>query len=405
MKKPCIIGTKIATQVLKDGDLVEVDADNGVVKILESVGSITTLEKGNHEDLYDQFMKSLQGDTSFSFFARCSILCIGSVPWLKNKYSPQQKKQGFLLLLVDKDLVMEVANSDLHDSYAVNTFKDFLSGKTNIQCLKREFTETCKKIDHLYAQEILDPQKLINECAELMMQLCAKTLYIENFSKRIAEEGLQIKIADDIWEHATSPSFEHFETRWLKAVKKSKTPEEVDYVFQDYYFLPTDEDLRILWETKKKEKIKNKADSKPVLSKLEPWVEFTQFVMMLRDLRKDPYAKIQSLICKSARLLYPDVPDELLAHINLFEVADNTLPSVEVLKKRNTTPYVLLLKEDTGFSYDYDAYDRIKALVEKIDENQDTVYGDTASRGKYKGIVRIVRNPEDDFNKGDILCT
>jgi phosphoenolpyruvate synthase/pyruvate phosphate dikinase len=34
LKKPCIVGTKVATQVLKDGDLVEVDADNGVVKIL-----------------------------------------------------------------------------------------------------------------------------------------------------------------------------------------------------------------------------------------------------------------------------------------------------------------------------------------------------------------------------------
>ena len=34
MKKPCIIGTKIATQVLKDGDEVEVDADKGVVKIV-----------------------------------------------------------------------------------------------------------------------------------------------------------------------------------------------------------------------------------------------------------------------------------------------------------------------------------------------------------------------------------
>ncbi len=35
MNKPCIIGTKIATQVLKDGDLVEVDAERGVVKILK----------------------------------------------------------------------------------------------------------------------------------------------------------------------------------------------------------------------------------------------------------------------------------------------------------------------------------------------------------------------------------
>jgi phosphohistidine swiveling domain-containing protein len=35
MNKPCIIGTKIATQVLKDGDLVEVDADNGIIKIIK----------------------------------------------------------------------------------------------------------------------------------------------------------------------------------------------------------------------------------------------------------------------------------------------------------------------------------------------------------------------------------
>lgn len=35
MHKPCVIATKIATQVLKDGDLVEVDADSGVVRVLE----------------------------------------------------------------------------------------------------------------------------------------------------------------------------------------------------------------------------------------------------------------------------------------------------------------------------------------------------------------------------------
>ena len=35
MKKPCIVGTKIATQILKDGDLVEVDANNGIIKILK----------------------------------------------------------------------------------------------------------------------------------------------------------------------------------------------------------------------------------------------------------------------------------------------------------------------------------------------------------------------------------
>lgn len=35
LKKPCIIGVINATNIIKDGDLVEVDANNGVVKILK----------------------------------------------------------------------------------------------------------------------------------------------------------------------------------------------------------------------------------------------------------------------------------------------------------------------------------------------------------------------------------
>jgi phosphoenolpyruvate synthase/pyruvate phosphate dikinase len=35
MNKPCIIGTKIATQLLQDGDEVEVDADEGIVRVLK----------------------------------------------------------------------------------------------------------------------------------------------------------------------------------------------------------------------------------------------------------------------------------------------------------------------------------------------------------------------------------
>ncbi|MDO8668222.1 MAG: PEP-utilizing enzyme [bacterium] len=34
LKTPCIIGTKIATEVLKDGMTVEVDANEGIVKII-----------------------------------------------------------------------------------------------------------------------------------------------------------------------------------------------------------------------------------------------------------------------------------------------------------------------------------------------------------------------------------
>ena len=32
---PCVMGTKIATKILKNGDEVEVDADNGIVKVIK----------------------------------------------------------------------------------------------------------------------------------------------------------------------------------------------------------------------------------------------------------------------------------------------------------------------------------------------------------------------------------
>ncbi len=35
LKIPCVVGTKIATKILKDGDVVEVDAERGIITILE----------------------------------------------------------------------------------------------------------------------------------------------------------------------------------------------------------------------------------------------------------------------------------------------------------------------------------------------------------------------------------
>lgn len=35
LKKPCVIGTQTATKILRDGDVVEVDADSGIVKVIK----------------------------------------------------------------------------------------------------------------------------------------------------------------------------------------------------------------------------------------------------------------------------------------------------------------------------------------------------------------------------------
>lgn len=68
LKKPCIIGTKNATQILKDGDLVEVDAENGVVKILEN----------NDKEIVESLKKTnCQLDWSGIFSLFHLSLCIG----------------------------------------------------------------------------------------------------------------------------------------------------------------------------------------------------------------------------------------------------------------------------------------------------------------------------------------
>ncbi|MAE42979.1 hypothetical protein CMO93_04355 [Candidatus Woesearchaeota archaeon] len=38
LQKPCVVGTTVATSLITDGDLIEVDADRGVIKILKRVG-------------------------------------------------------------------------------------------------------------------------------------------------------------------------------------------------------------------------------------------------------------------------------------------------------------------------------------------------------------------------------
>jgi phosphohistidine swiveling domain-containing protein len=53
MGKPCIIDTKIATQVFKDGDTVEVDADTGIVRVLERAEDIP--DPKHYEYLWSNF--------------------------------------------------------------------------------------------------------------------------------------------------------------------------------------------------------------------------------------------------------------------------------------------------------------------------------------------------------------
>jgi phosphoenolpyruvate synthase/pyruvate phosphate dikinase len=402
MRKPCVIGTKVATQALKDGDKVEVDADNGVVRILNK-------KSDDKLRLYNELINSLGGHEMFTFSGPYSNLAIAGTAWSNKKYLKkyftESKAFNALSLIKGKEIFCSI-NNYCYRHYAVEYLKKFISKKISLEEIEQNYNLLDKEISNFYQKEIINPSQVIKKSYDLLVHLVAATVYIELFDKGVAEEVLGRKIEDDIWLKVANPDFEHFEERWSRLIKKSKSYQEVDFVFMDYYFLPSEKELEKKWGIEKKRKKKEK-NNKGFVMDGEPWMRFVQFAIKLRDIRKDPIAKLQTLICKSVRMLYPGVDDSLLAHISCLEIINNKLPNVQELEKRRDNGYVLLVRGNDTYEYDYDSYHEIKKLVNRVDDDITVIQGISASPGFYKGIVRIILDPNNskNFKKGDILVT
>lgn len=106
--KPCIIGTKIATQVLKDGDLVEVDATNGIVKIIESVSK---------DSLFDITKDIL--DTKWSHLGKWVEPALAAELWLSYTDTAQEffsQKLDKKILYLNGDFFLSEHDSEIYKS-------------------------------------------------------------------------------------------------------------------------------------------------------------------------------------------------------------------------------------------------------------------------------------------------
>ncbi len=156
--KPCIIWTKIATQVLKDWDLVEVDADNWVVRILDSVS--TWWETKNiqtkpcdKENLVDEFISSLTHKenllppiTTSSIFVQGSIeLYAKHMPNYVNDNASMNwltiYRGGETYTYVDSTKIINIANT---------VVQLFFSKKLTQEDIFRRFNQYTDQIDRSY---------------------------------------------------------------------------------------------------------------------------------------------------------------------------------------------------------------------------------------------------------------
>jgi pyruvate,water dikinase len=109
---PCIINTKNASEILRDGDMIEFDAETGVItKIKDFIVDFSELK---NSEISEVGGKALNLGKMFGDFNVPNGFCITSE--LFNRYVPKEIKERLLLLdLDDSDAVKRFSENVRHD--------------------------------------------------------------------------------------------------------------------------------------------------------------------------------------------------------------------------------------------------------------------------------------------------
>lgn len=162
LNKPCIIGTKIATRVLRAGDLVEVDATNGVVRVLERA-ALSSCKKIDYElsfkakgmsvlltdmcvpmfDILDPLLLLKGGSEYYQYFHKTKlskaleegVQLYGNYEAFANFQNKVHMAQSKLRNIYDTQLVPKrpITHSFLNEAFDVFIELNILYGKMNVE--------------------------------------------------------------------------------------------------------------------------------------------------------------------------------------------------------------------------------------------------------------------------------
>lgn len=174
--KPCIIGTKIATEVLADGDLIEVDASRGLVTILER-SSASDVNPDDYIRMFSwQSLSYLVSDLFMWHYRPLGVLSIhDEVSWMS------------LFPKVQLPITQEEG-------------RNLYINKDEYQRFKNDFFEymaySARKLD-----EILSQSAITGEAAQIFLDLIVKhwSYYAKTeffFTDLVTEANLSVPVAD-----------------------------------------------------------------------------------------------------------------------------------------------------------------------------------------------------------------
>lgn len=396
-------------------------------------------------NLIDKF-KEIVGDAPV-FYMRSSfspLFC--TVTWHEGPTHPMD----LLTMCKGRDALM-VFNEHSYVSIATDRLEEYFAGKISIKELEEEYYVWEKDCQALYDEMMQkdlkslsdeDLKEYANKLNNLFLGLTRRTIYIENvdYDKVLKAIGGENKeLLDTIWERATENAFLSFEGRHLKrlvdiaASNSANKVREAKFIFTDYYWTKSDNEIETSIKDLESNLPAKIAECEANLSKAaerkanhESWLsgldqtsrriaEYTQLVMLFRDIRKDPIAQIQAMSAELAvEMLYRAGIDTSMApFIILYEYMEGVeclRTKKDVIEGRRNGCVYLAFNDGRYETENYDFDPAIKEALEFIEgriKKEEVIKGQVACRGNVKGVARIIHDPTEDkgFQDGDILIT
>lgn len=454
LNKPCVIGTKFATEILKDGDEVEVDADNGVVKVLNT-GKL----------LAQEFIDGMRGGNSIPSLNGYSLFVFGSGYNTEKYYGGVYKKElEYSFLNVRHDSKTQAfLPEDVWKGYASEVFAEFLKDNSYINKVKENFYKNFPSIDQLYNtytydyishQSEKDLLKFIQEDFDLFwktnawshfsiyfdLDLCfhvIKEIYPEvtredlesiwhNATDMVAEsfdKAQKRDILSYLVEHGNDEQLiehcQYFLTSYKNVQPVEKVGEELEKTYGEFIKDPTKarSELDQMNEELKEKTSEFESWKNALPITLQRVAEFCQLVMQVRDQRKNHFSKGLTIAWRAAELLFEKagVNKKLIENIlpldELIKGSDYVANIKDELEKREYG-YVVYVPYRGPKEISYDDLEENQKLINDYfnshhDKEASEISGQVGNKGKVKGVVRIIRSQDqfDLFKDGEILVT
>lgn len=402
------------------------------------------------KDIFEEFKEKLGKETAFGFHGSYAPLFTAvswTHSWDKNKIYILGSNMGRESYIVISD--------DRYKNIAKESFSKFMLGQIAVDSQNKIHEDISIIADKIYQKfsvprnlshfDFSDLKKEIKDSRDALSNLVAETIYIETFDKDIILSNVGNKTAKKIsafWEEMTHPTVISFENRRNKFIidtfeKKGlkETAILARYIYTDYFTAQNldfvEGNIKNIVDRKEeiKEEISNqkkiiKKNQKLLLEKIKDEsqevkdiIEYTQFVINQRDLRKDPIAKIQTAMYDLASEIFKRIklPNESFLNFIVDEIIEMNIDDKKYILDKieeRKSGVVMLIRPDSSYEI---LYMKFEKAVKKLDDivrgelRHDVrreLKGSPASKGFVSGMVRVVIDVKNAiFNDGEIMVT